>query len=729
LRPYQEAIVAICISTSTLVVLPTGLGKTMIALFVAAYRLGKIKKGKILLLAPTKPLVQQHLKTFKKDINLPEEDFALLTGEENAAKRQKAWQKARLIFATPQCIENDLVARKISLDDVSLLVYDEAHRATGAYAYNTIAKFYKTSKNPLSLALTASPGSEEAKIREVVENLNLEAMEIRSEKDEDVKGHVEKLDAEWVRIKFPENFKRLKELIGNVVREYISVLKDAGLLQGKNFSNLKKRDLLNLQSELRKAVAEGESYFAEISTAAGMIKAWHALELMETQGVEPLHEYFKRLQKQKSKAAFRLMKNESFQKAIHLTELLKSQGIEHPKLDKVKVVVAENLTRNKDSRVIIFTQYRDTVTKIVENLKAVESARAIEFVGQAAKGNKKGMTQKRQKEVLEQFRKGEFNVLVATSVGEEGLDIPEVDLVIFYEPVPSEIRSIQRRGRTARKTRGKMIVLVTEGTVDDAYFWAAYHKERRMKRTLKKLKTEYERGAEKVKQRAIGDFIQPDKDSGDIVVYVDQRERNSGITLKLAEMGARIEVKQLQVADYLVSNSVAVERKTISDFLQSMIDKRLMTQAHELTQNFDTPIMMVEGNNDGLYTMRNIHPNAVRGAMSAIAVNFGIPIIFTQDAEDTAAMLYTIAKREQEGITKEVALRGEKRAMSLKERQRFIVESLPNVSAVLAKRLLEKFGSVKKVMSATEKQLQKVEMIGEEKAKKIVEAARSKYEA
>ncbi|PKP51780.1 MAG: hypothetical protein CVT90_02960, partial [Candidatus Altiarchaeales archaeon HGW-Altiarchaeales-3] len=198
---------------------------------------------------------------------------------------------------------------------------------------------------------------------------------------------------------------------------------------------------------------------------------------------------------------------------------------------------------------------------------------------------------------------------------------------------------------------------------------------------------------------------------------------------KILKEKVNVVVQHLVVGDYILSDRVCVERKTTEDFLQSIIDKRLMTQAAELSKNFAIPIIMVEGAaGKDIYNLRQIHPNAIRGAIATLAVNFKISIIQTQNEEDTANLLAIIAKREQVDEMRTVAIRGEKPVMSLIEKQRFIVESLPNVSGVLAKRLLEHFGSVQNVVNANEDELREVEGIGGVKAKDIGEVVRGRYE-
>ena len=174
-RAFQENLMQRVLETgNSLIVAPTALGKTVIAALVAAHVLEKSPADKILVLAPTKPLAVQHQKSLRKFINISGEKIALFTGALNPKEREKEWDNARIISATPQTIENDLRSNKIDLKNVALCVFDEAHRAVKDYSYVYVAnKYRKHAKNPLVLALTASPGSTEEKIKEVCRNLSI----------------------------------------------------------------------------------------------------------------------------------------------------------------------------------------------------------------------------------------------------------------------------------------------------------------------------------------------------------------------------------------------------------------------------------------------------------------------------------------------------------------------------------------------------------------------------
>src|SRR2546428_883515 len=189
----------------------------------------------------------------------------------------------------------------------------------------------------------------------------------------------------------------------------------------------------------------------------------------------------------KTEADVQFLKHAKVQEAIQLAE---ATEVEHPKLAKTGWIVRKQFMEKPDSKIIVFAHYRQTADRITQDLARIPSVRPMRFVGQASRGEDIGLSQKEQVHILEKFRAREVNVLVATSIGEEGLDIPQVDLVVFYEPVPSEIRTIQRRGRTGRSAAGRVIMLVTQGTRGEGYLYSARRKERKMHVELDRLRKE-----------------------------------------------------------------------------------------------------------------------------------------------------------------------------------------------------------------------------------------------
>ncbi len=760
-RHYQQSIADSANKRSTLVVLPTGLGKTIIAVLVVAETL-RTKRGKILFMAPTKPLVEQHLRFLKKHII--SEPPVLLTGETPPAKRKKMWNESQIIVATPQVISNDLVSGQIDLNDVSLIVFDEAHRAVGDYAYVFIGEKYRKIKSGHALGMTASPGSDPDKILEVCDNLNIEGAEIRHEYDPDVVKYVHDIYIKWIEIDIPKELKDVIKHLKKEQDEQANQLRKAGYLKRGTYVSMK--DLLSAQRIIQGQLRTGsndKNAFKAATTIAIAMKLNHALELAETQGVAALQAYFERMvieatSRGSSRASKQSIYLPKVQMAMKEAKKLKAASVESPKLGKVKQLVVAQLNQKPDSKIIVFTHYRDTSEMVAEALAEISIVRPVRFVGQATKGKDKGMSQKKQVEILDKFRDDEFNVLVATSVAEEGLDIPSTELVIFYEPVPSEIRTIQRRGRTGRHATGKVVILITKGTRDEAYYWSSKHKEARMHKELEKLRKDLQNNmviggptapsfdnagirskmkkAEASKpveeldekdQRTLGDFgpkKKVEKEEPVLKLIADTREFKSSVVRHLATWDVIVESKQLDIGDYLISERVGVERKEVDDFLSSMMDGRLFSQVKALKRAYQSPLIIIEGGS--LFDRRRISADAIRGALASITTGFGVPLMFTADDKETAEFLRALIKRElAEGRTP--GIRGEKGTMLVQERQQFIIEGLPNISGVIAQRLLSHFGSVRAVLEANEKELMEVQGVGKVIAKGIRQTLEAPY--
>jgi len=495
---------------NSLVVVPTAMGKTIIALQVIAEILHK-KQGKILFLAPTKPLVLQHSKTLKKLLKIEPEQIAVITGIVKPAERKKIFQETTVICSTPQCVRNDLDLLRISLKEFGLVVFDEAHRAVGLYSYVSIAQRFSTQNpNGLILAMTASPGHQKKKIKEIAKNLFVDNFEIRTHKDEDVKDYVNEIEINWISVPLPESYGTTVMLLRSYVKKILSELKRMGQINSDNLEHFSRKRILQLQIRVSaKISAYGKkmpSLYGVASKVACILMANHALLLIETQGAKALNDYLeKKLKESKgekpSRALKMFVKNERIKNCIVESRKLVNEGEIHSKLRELKKIIFQQLKNNPDSRIMVFNHFRDSVAFVSDQLSAIKGVRVKPFIGQASKGKLKGMNQKEQAEIVKRFETGDFNVLVATSVAEEGLDIPACDLVVFYEPVPSEIRHIQRRGRTGRIKKGKAIILIAKDTRDEAFYWSAKRKEGKMQRVLKKMQSN-----EPEKQRTLGDF-------------------------------------------------------------------------------------------------------------------------------------------------------------------------------------------------------------------------------
>lgn len=207
-------------------------------------------------------------------------------------------------------------------------------------------------------------------------------------------------------------------------------------------------------------------------------------------------------------------------------------------------------------------------------------------------------------------------------------------------------------------------------------------------------------------------------------IIVDNRESKQ-IIKELEKENLDVERKQLDIADFIIQTknldnkiqSVGIERKTIQDFLNSIIDKRLISQLMLLKENFDIPLLIIEGE-ENIYALRDFHPNSIRGVISTVAIDFQIPIINTKNYRDTVKYLILIANR-LEKTRKPLSSTPKRKALTLQEKQLFVLESLPGVGPTIAKSLIHKFKTIKDIVNAEERELMDIDKIGKVKAKEL----------
>ncbi|AGN01070.1 Hef nuclease [Salinarchaeum sp. Harcht-Bsk1] len=872
-RRYQLQLAGRAMDGHTLVCLPTGLGKTAVSLVVTARRLHEVG-GKALLLAPTKPLVEQHAEFYREALEIPDEEIVVFTGKVRPDDRAELWEDARVVIATPQVVENDLIGNRIDLADVTHLTFDECHRGTGDYAYVYIAeRYHEDAEQPLVTGMSASPGGDEEEILTVCANLGLRQVEVMTEDDADVDRFTHDTDVEWDTVELPEELIEIRDALADVIEERLERLRELGVTK-KRSADLSQRDLNELRGKLQNLIDQDKSEGYEgMSIHAEIMKLRRALEVVETQSIEAVERYFERQRQQArssgaSKASQRFVSDPTIREAIRRVEDFDER---HPKFREAHLRLAETLGIEDGERAIVFTESRDTAEVLTEFLGEHFDTRR--FVGQGDKDGSDGMTQKEQQETLDAFRAGEFEVLVSTSVAEEGLDVPEVDLVLFYEPVPTAIRSIQRKGRTGRQAKGKVVVLMAEDTRDEAFFWIAKRREEEMADELAELKamtdeldarleqagldafatgdapeavpaggagatpeiaesrtgdgsddgseegsdetpvstgpsstegltdetaekpaadgvrrasdgagsdgkSQASDGGEAEGQADLGSFdasddaedgsvpddttphataetegfeavagseaavdetegdederegtvAAPDPEADAIEVVIDQRELESSIARDLSrkdEIETRLET--LAVGDYVCSDRVAVERKTVEDFLDTLLggDRSLFEQAGDLTRHYERSVVILEG--EGVYERRDVHPNAIRGALTSLAVDYGLSIMHSDDPDETVELLATIAGREQADRDREVSVHGEKQSKTLGEQQEYVVASIAEIGPVTARALLAHFGSVRDVMTADEEELLEVDGVGQVTVERILEVVTSEY--
>jgi ERCC4-related helicase len=623
-RTYQSNISQSAFNRNTLVILPTALGKTIISLLVCANTLYNYKDKRVLIMAPTRPLVIQHMNSFFSVLKMLEDQIAAVTGKIVPYARRAIWNKPeiRLVFATPEVVKNDIEENRLSLNDFTLLVFDEAHRAVKDYAYTFIAKEYvKQSIYPLILALTASPGSDKQRMKEVCDNLFIEHVEYRSEEDPDVRQYINPIEVEWKYLDLPSEYQYIISNLKSILHEKIRWLIQHRILSQKDPGWIFKRNLIDAGDQIRYNLEltmeeERGPLYVALMQQSSALSLMYCTELIESQGSYSLKAFLDRIEEEGhgvasgagsggSSKSHQSILNDSRIKEVRT--LVSNLTTEHPKINYIVNLLrnryhSSNFTQNSNakkdgqynrqekldpgsdynrrhnhlipyhdlqnnSRTLIFTQYRDSARHIVEMLSK-NGINASRFVGQAKRQGDIGMKQDEQTSILESFRNGEFDVLVATSIAEEGLDIPQVDLVIFYEPIPSEIRHIQRRGRTGRMSAGSVIILAAKETIDERNLHASKRRIQKMKQTLSSLLTSL--------KPIIRNSLSTDPLTSDDISSLDKTIEN--MNEKLKEMEIKSEVLNDTQIPHVTNNIVKI--------VQNKRKSLLNLEGEALTTNF-----------------------------------------------------------------------------------------------------------------------------------------------
>ena len=485
-RAYQLEAVDEALTTSMLLVMPTAAGKTAVIWMAIANKLSE-ENGRVILIAPTVGLVDQHLRSIREVLSL-EEEAVSITGQIPPSSRVGLWDSSRLIIATPKVVVNDVKNDVLKLSEFSLLVIDEAHHCTGEHAMAMVCDYYISSNSsPHILGATASPGHRPDTVREICTRTGASRIHIRNSDEEMLKGYLSELEIREVSVRVPEEMKELAQPFVIWQQGIVDRQRRLGryILPGMiSFAGLS-----SAMDRSRSAIGRGEvSGYQSVSQIAIAMRLHHLINCLLSQGVSASREYLDRLENgdDSSKKTVRDFLRDP--RVRDLSDKLEGMVEIHSKIGAVRRMIRERLRRDPSSRVIVFANYRDTIASLESSLEDLDSVKAVRFVGQSARGGRRGLSPKDQVSVLDEFRNGGANVLLATSIGEEGLDIPSADLVIFYEPVSSEIRTIQRRGRTGRRRLGEVIVLIAEGTRDEGAKAAAVRREENMQRAVHRVR-------------------------------------------------------------------------------------------------------------------------------------------------------------------------------------------------------------------------------------------------
>jgi Fanconi anemia group M protein len=539
-RQYQLEITEAALNYNTLVSLPTGLGKTHIAAVVMYnyYRwfcsstsnssgVGSADSGgKIIFLAPTLPLVHQQIEACYKITGIPGHETAVLTGRLKAAERKELWKTKRVFYCTPQTVQKDLLGAcgswnpnetsnnnnsndangnassenpetdpetALAFSRVVCLVLDEAHKATGDYAYTKVVDLLEKAAGAKFriVGLSATPGTSIRAIQGVIEALRSCKIEARTDSDPSVAPYLHQKRTEIVVCPRNTSQRAVGKKLSGILHPLMERLREEGGLQVygndtlTSYSILKARQLYETRMRTSGQRAHG-----------GLISCFHATHTLVQirsdchQGLGVVKTKLLRMKNTPQRGILStIVKSDEFSEMVQMvldaTDGSGCENVVDPKLAKLCELLKHHFERNNacnhSSRAIVFAQFRDSVKEVVNclesNLKPLVRSRY--FVGQSKVSgggnlssnpeNVHGMKQAEQQRAIKDFRNNVFNVLVCTSIGEEGLDIGEVDLIVNYDVISSPIRTIQRAGRTGRKRDGRVVSLIAEGPEEKTY--------------------------------------------------------------------------------------------------------------------------------------------------------------------------------------------------------------------------------------------------------------------
>ncbi|GAB7341601.1 hypothetical protein MBLNU457_7806t1 [Dothideomycetes sp. NU457] len=482
IREYQYSIVSAALYNNLLVALPTGLGKTFIAATVMLNWFRWTKEAQIVFLAPTKPLVAQQVDACFNIVGIPRSQTVMLTGGISPGLRAEEWLEKRVFFMTPQTMINDLKTGICDPKRIVLVVVDEAHRATGSYSYVEVIKFIRRFNSSFRvLALTATPGSKVETVQQVIDGLDISKIEIRTEQSLDIRQYVHLRQVDSYLFDYSAEQAMIMELCSKAIKPLLDVLNGLNAYWMKDPMKLTAFGLTNAQREWSKSEAGRNAPMSQkgmIHTIFQILASLaHSISMLKFHGIGPFLRGITTFRnavdggETRGKYASQVRKDENFNKMYNCIQgwIKNPDFIGHPKLEHLRTVVMNHLLdagegqdgKTSPTRIMVFAQWRDSAEDITRVLARNEpTIRPHVFVGQADAKGSEGMDQKKQLQVIQDFKDGKYNVLVATSIGEEGLDIGEVDLIVCYDASSSPIRMLQRMGRTGRKRKGNIAILL-----------------------------------------------------------------------------------------------------------------------------------------------------------------------------------------------------------------------------------------------------------------------------
>jgi len=527
-RYYALDLIAHCLDANSIIILPTGLGKTYLkAMLIAVLR----PAGKVLLLAPTKPLCSQHAEVLAR--LLPNKKVGLMTGDLAIKKRQLVFDEADIIVATAQTMASGKkrLADWGLADKVSLVLIDEVHHTKGKYATVNMAEYYKTWRSLITneairlYGFTASVSEtiEDTELIRQILGVDINHVLGRTVHSPDVKPYLFLKDIKAIQLDFdpPQLLISLRQIILERLLGYFQILADKHNLNIDNYiyydragepSGFKILEFMALEHRLLKGGNTPEAIQDKVDW--GIIMRFYTALQMADKGLSELSHYITRQVDEREsndarrRSQLRFTEDDAIIKVISLLyqNRLWGQGRDLPRLvanlglkqssdtkswtivfDDTKLRATEGLIRQfRDKKIMIFVKYRDTLNKVRYFIQSrFPDLPSFILIGtDKSSGHQVVQTRSEQQEAIAEFGKSAVGILLATSIGEEGLDLPSVDTLIFYEPVGDIRRDVQRKGRTGRHAPGKVFVLVYRHGQEAGIYRSLLKKEAQVEKIL-----------------------------------------------------------------------------------------------------------------------------------------------------------------------------------------------------------------------------------------------------
>ncbi|MFW9917391.1 MAG: DEAD/DEAH box helicase family protein [Candidatus Thorarchaeota archaeon] len=708
-RVYQQLIFAeVRDHNSSLVVLPTGLGKTVIMAYLIADCFSTMfrenESGLIVVVAPSKPLVDQIRKTLLECISINPRRIITLTGQIVPDKRKVAYQSTACIVATPQTIENDLLKESCDPERIKLILVDEAHRARGNYAYAKIIDHLDPETR--IVGFTATPGKDEPSIDAVIKALRVHHLVFRTPEDRDIAPYAGEHLPKAYFISLGQIYNEIDKILCGFRDSLANNIRSLGY----PLAEINHRTVNALTERLEEIKSRKAS--AVRTYAANLSRVLYLRSLLFSSGIEIVYQTlleWRERPKAKLAGPNALKQFLKDPNTLAVEKLSREHPYPHPKYYKLLDILQEVNLYSDNSKIIVFAHHRATVKFLAKKLR-LDGLNCLPLLGQSSQRSDVGMSQEKQRRIISAF-KSELgvNVLIATQVAEEGIDVGACDLVIFYDVVTSPLRDIQRAGRGRRK-KSRVVYLVAKQTPEERAYWALKEEGRKMERTLKAVQKRLASHHAPVGKSRLtlskgnvstsvlkGDSSTQSSTLRQIRIFVDSQLYSKEIVKFLQRNKIHVDVftppKEIDFVIQLPSG-VHVLPLSVSRFW----DLLTHSQWAEFTSNLqylESPIIIIEGD-----LAKDVNPVILLQIQHDLQIRSGITVVHSPTANVTRRFVLDLILNDRPQ-----KIQGSNLALQ-------ILCLIPDIGHRKAQALLEEFETLAKLSAADPFQIQQISGIG-----------------